>query len=389
MKVLIIGGMGVIGGAITEAAVRAGHDVTVLSRRAPFGKWNAISARYIQGDWKDDDFAGNLVKKGFDVIVDTQIFNEQQMIRSLSIVDNHCKQFIYISTDSVYSRPSNNHSEDREICLDDIKWDYGINKRKAELYLLSHSADYSFGWTVIRPTLTFGDTRIPVGFSSKRGTYTLIDRIENNKPIIRFDDGESKHSLCHVSIFGNAAVCLFLNEKSYGKFYHISDDCSYTYDEIFDVIESIIGEKSISAFLNAERVKKYSSYVYEEMINDKNPMFTLDNTNIKTVCPDVRFHVDLQEVLRETIANLREHREEVGDDDYNMLTDILLLKNRGMIRNQSSAHEVEKYLESIPDIYRRKIKGYGTNAAKNNTIRSIKKALSPIKHLIIKTNNRR
>ena len=165
MKVLIVGGMGVIGGAITEAAVRAGHDVTVLSRRTPFGKWNAISARYIQGDWKDDDFAGNLVKNGFDVIVDTQIFNEQQMIRSLSIVDNHCKQFIYISTDSVYAHPSNNLSEDQDICMGDIKWDYGINKRKAELYLLSHSDDYSFSWTVIRPTLTFGDTRIPVGFS--------------------------------------------------------------------------------------------------------------------------------------------------------------------------------------------------------------------------------
>ena len=63
---------------------------------------------------------------------------------------------------------------------------------------------------------------------------------------------------------------MFLNERSYGKFYHISDDCSYTYDEIFDVIESIVGKKGIYVFLDVERVKKYSSYVYEEMIYDKN-----------------------------------------------------------------------------------------------------------------------
>lgn len=385
MNVLIIGGMGVIGGAITEAAVKAGLDVTVLSRRASFGKWTGLSATYIQGDWKDDKFAGDLVRKGFDVIVDTQIFNEQQMVRSLRVVNNHCSQFIYISTDSVYAHPNENLSEDMDIWLEDIKWNYGINKRKAELYLLSHGADYSFKWTVIRPTLTFGDTRIPVGFSSKRGTYTLIDRIENSKPIIRFDDGKSRHSLCHVSIFGNAAVDLFLNEKSYGCFYHISDDCSYTYDEIFAAIESIVGKKGIYAFLDAGKVKKYNSYVYEEMIYDKNPVFTLDNANIKAICPEVCFHVDIQDVLRETLANLREHRYEVGDDiDYNMLTDILLLKNKSKIRRQSSVNEVMKYLETIPDGYRHEVERYGTNALKQNTIRSIKKTLSPIKHLIIK-----
>lgn len=389
MNVLIIGGMGVIGGAITEAAVKAGLDVTVLSRRASFGKWMGLSATYIQGDWKDDKFAGELVEKGFDVIVDTQIFNEQQMARSLRIVDNHCSQFVYISTDSVYAHPNENLNEEREIRMDDIKWNYGINKRKAELYLLSHSADYCFDWTVIRPTLTFGDTRVPVGFSSKRGTYTLIDRIEKDKPIIRFDDGKSRHSLCHVSIFGNAAVGLFLNEKSYGCFYHISDDCSYTYDEIFATIEKIVGKKGIYTFFDAGKVKKYNSYVYEEMIYDKNPEFTLDNANIKAVCSEVCFHVDLQDVLRETLANLREHRYEVGDDtDYNMLTDILLLKNKSKIRKQDSAPEVMKYLESLSDKYRQEVESYGANATKKNIILGIKKTLRPIKHLI-KKNNRR
>lgn len=33
MKVLVIGGMGVIGGAITEAAVKKGYSVFALSRR--------------------------------------------------------------------------------------------------------------------------------------------------------------------------------------------------------------------------------------------------------------------------------------------------------------------------------------------------------------------
>ena len=386
MKILIIGGMGVIGGAITEAAVNAEYQVVVLSRRAPFGKWNYISARYIQGDWKDENFAENIVKEGFDVIVDTQIFDEQQMARSLNIVNGHCKQFIYISTDSVYARPNDNLSEDQEIQMTDIKWEYGVRKRKAELYLLSCGNKYSFDWTVIRPTLTFGDTRIPVGFSSSRGTYTLIDRIANKKPGIRFDDGKSRHSLCHSSIFGNALIKLFLNEKSYGRFYHIADDCDYSYDDIFDVIENIVGEKGIYVFLDARSVKKYNSYVYEEMVFDKNPEFTLDNKNIKAICPTVHFHVELEEVMKETITNLLEIRKDVGDDlEYNMLTDILLLKNFNQIKNQSSADNVRKYLDSIPYSSRKKIESYGAHAVKNSVICGFKKVLRPIKKWIIKS----
>ena len=112
MNVLIIGGMGVIGGAITKAAIKKGIDVSVVSRRAIFGEWLELGINGIQGDWKDDVFAEKVVKKGYDVIVDTQVFNVDQLKRSLNIANNHCKQYIYISTDSVYEHPAENLSED-------------------------------------------------------------------------------------------------------------------------------------------------------------------------------------------------------------------------------------------------------------------------------------
>ena len=73
--------------------------------------------------------------------------------------------------------------------------EYGIDKRKAELFLLENGEQYSFFWTGVRPTITFGETRIPVGYASKRKTYTLPERILNGKPIIRFDDPSTRHSV--------------------------------------------------------------------------------------------------------------------------------------------------------------------------------------------------
>lgn len=144
MKILIIGGMGIIGGAITKAAAKHNMEVYVLSRRALFGEWLELGVNGIQGNWKDDTLADSVVAEGFDVIVDTQVFNVEQLKRSLHIVNNHCQQYIYISTDSVYEHPAKGLSEEKPIDINKIYWDYGINKRKCELYLLENSDKYNF-----------------------------------------------------------------------------------------------------------------------------------------------------------------------------------------------------------------------------------------------------
>ena len=356
MKVLIIGGMGVIGGAITEAAAKKEIDVYVLSRREPFEKWKELPVHYIQGNWRDDSFAKELVSQYFDVIVDTLIFNEKQLLRSAGIVNGYCTQFVYISTDSVYKHPNENLCEDDNIDLEDVKWSYGYNKRMAELCLLSHSSDYKFYWTVIRPTITFGDTRIPVGYSSKRNTFTLADRIIEGKPIIRFDDPESKHALCHTSIFGEAVCELFLKDSAASQCYHISDDKAYTYDEIFAAIEDVIGKKGIYIHFPTEVVRKYSHSLYEEMIYDKDPTFILNNIKIKEMCPDVVFHKDISEAMSSTINYLKAHRDQLGEDsDYNLISDVILLKCIERIKDENERKEVEKYISGFSKEYIRKL----------------------------------
>ena len=301
MKVLIIGGMGVIGGAITTAASKHGHDITVVSRRELTSEWNLPGVCGISGNWKDKDFASNVVKEVFDVIVDTQVFDVKQIIRSMDIVNGHCKQYIYISTDSVYKHPAMELREDEPIDFKDIYWDYGIKKREAELYLLNNGDRYDFNWSVIRPTITFGNTRIPVGYASRRNTYTLAERILSGKPIIRFDNPDSRHAVCHTSVFGEATVGMFLNEKAYGQFLHISDDYAFTYGEIFEAIESALGKKGIYISVPTDSIKNLSRNVYEEMVYDKNPDFILDNSKIKDISPNVNYLIDMKEAMKEVL----------------------------------------------------------------------------------------
>lgn len=397
MKVLIIGGMGVIGGAITEAAVRKGMDVFVLSRRPLFGKYKQLKLTGIQGDWQNDELAKNVVSQNFDVIVDTQIFFKKQLIRSLNIVNGYCKQFIYISTDSVYVHPGENVSEDISIDFKDLKWWYGYHKRDCELYLINNSNKYSFFWTAIRPTVTFGDTRIPVGFASKRNNYTLPERLIQGKPIILFDKPETRHSICHVSIFGDAATDLFLNSQAERQFYHISDDYNYTYSEIFSVLEKILGVKGKYVHLSSEVLKKYSKGLYEEMIYDKDPTFTLDNKKIKTISPRTDFHSDLEKVLTSTLSYLKLNSKS-EDKDYNLITDTLLLKNRNQMSSSEEKAYADEYIKTLNSKRIAEINSYDRkqtikfllnpmNRLLHFIIKPVKYVLRPVKHFITAKKN--
>lgn len=372
MKVLIIGGMGVIGGAITEAAAKKSEmDVYVCSRRHLFGKYLNLRVKGIQGDWRDDSFAKHIVADNYDVIVDTQIFTKKQLIRTMSIVNGHCTQFVYISTDSVYVHPAKGKTEDDPIDLKQLKWKYGFDKRDAELYLESHSNDYSFYWTVIRPTVTFGDTRLPVGFASKRDTNTLVNRILDGKPVILFDDINTKHSICHTSIFGSAVANLFLNENAKNQAFHVSDDKAYTYLEVFHTIEDILGIKGNYVHLSSRYLKKYNKNIYEEMIYDKDPEFTLDNTKIKTVSPETNYHPDIYEILKPTVLRLKQSSE--IDVEYDMLTDLLLLQHKKVIKDASEKDIAEKYLASLAPEYKTELKHYGLSVITQTALKPVKR----------------
>lgn len=380
MKVLIIGGMGVIGGAITKAAAQKKIDVYVLSRRDLFGEWLNLGVTGIKGDWKNDEFARKVVKEDFDVIIDTQVFDEKQLIRSLEIADGHCKQYIYISTDSIYAHPAENLIEDDPIDLREVHWDYGIDKLKAELYLVNHGDKYKFFWTGIRPTITFGNTRIPVGYATKRNTYTLAERILEGKPIIRFDDPKTRHAVCHTSIFGAAAVSLLLNEKAAGQFFHISDDYAYSYDEIFDAIEKVLGAKGIYVHVPTESIKLYSRSLYEEMIYDKNPEFTLNNNKIKSMAPSVNYHMDIIEVMSSTLSYLDNHKKDSeGDDEYNLITDNILLTYVNNIDDAGLKNKVNKYIEGFSKDYLEQLRGFRKKRKVDTLLYPLKKCKCKIK----------
>lgn len=375
MKVLIIGGMGIIGSAITEASCNKGYEVYILSRRPVTTCFQKMGAKGIQGDWKNEEFVIKLLSDKFDVIVDTLIFSPEELMRDLRLVDNNCTQFIYISTDAVYNHPANGTNEETIIDLSKLEWDYGHKKREAEMELCIHGKEHSFFWTVVRPTMTYGDRRVPVGFGSRKNEWSLIERIKDGKPILNFDTG-CLHAMCHATTFGNAAVDLFLNENAYGEFFHISDDHSVRYEDVYQIIGKLFGRSPVIITVSTDFLKTLSPAKYTEMVFDKNPEFTLDNRKIKAISPNVDYAINLEKAIESEVNFLRENYSSLPEDkDYNILTDIILLSYKEMQLSEVQFKQVEQYLSTLSPTYISSLKKHRVKC-------QVKKVIRPIYRLL-------
>lgn len=359
-RVLIIGGTGRIGTCIAEEACLQGYDVNILTRgnipiHSKDNQYNVIT-----GDWKNDLFAKKIFEDYYDVVIDTLIFNVDQLKRDLSIVNNNCKHFYYISTDSVYARPGIEVREDDSIDETKVLWNYGINKRKAEKYLLAHRNEYDFMITILRPVLTFGDTRIPFGFAAKDEQYYIIKRIKENKPILLMNDGGSKHSICHDSLFGKVTVSTFHKKSSGIDFIHIANDGSFTFDEIAKSLGNVLGKAPLIVHIDAEDLSKIDRNLYQEMIYDKIPTFTVDNTKDKLYYQGPEYSLDLLKVLKSAVLYMENNPILTNKkDDYDLLCDALILHNKKKYIKENP--ELSNYVNSFDSDYVKKLKIYYRN----------------------------
>lgn len=380
MKVLVIGGAGIIGTGIVEAAAEAGHDVVALSRQNTPIQKELPNVKRLRADWSDTNSAKAIINEGggqnYDVIVDGLIFNREQLIRDLEILSGHCAQFVYISTAGVYEQPHHNASEDAPKRLEKLKWSYSHNKRDAEIYIEQNQDRYSCGITIIRPPYTYGRTRIPVAVVGRFNQYTLIDRMLKRKPIVFIDDGKHPRCVTHISTLAGGTLGTFMNKQAIGQAYHVCDDVSYTWEDVIETVGEIVGVKPDIVHVPVEALRIYHSGLYDEIRYNKMAEVTLDNSKIKAVSPGVNYRVPLREGLSETVRHLQENYSRKPLDEYfNFMCDAILARHKEFGLHDSESGMAEKYIRSLSPDYLKLLMRF-------TQMKKVARALGPVKRLI-------
>jgi nucleoside-diphosphate-sugar epimerase len=281
MKVLFIGGTGLISTACASLAVEKGVQLTLLNRgtsmRSP-----VTGANLLQADIHDPvSLRKALTGQDFDTVVDWIAFTPEDIQRDIDLFTGKTGQFVFISSASAYQTPVSNLPIRESTLLDNPFWEYSRNKIACEELLVREYRTNKFPFTIVRPSHTYDQTSVPV-----EGGYTVIDRMLKGKPVIVHGDGTSIWTLTHNTDFAKGLVGLLGNPRARGETFHITSDEWLTWNQIYQTLAEAAGVTPQLVHIPSDLIAAYDSTIGDSLMGDKTHCAIFDNTKIKQVVPE-------------------------------------------------------------------------------------------------------
>ncbi len=288
MKVLFIGGTGLISSACSEAVIKRGMDLTLLNRNSqtkyPLPKGAQALIADIHGD--ETFLARLLEKQNFDVVVDWIAYTPQDIERDLRLFNGRTGQFVFISSASAYQKPPSHYRITEETPLENPFWNYSRNKIACEDLLMHAYQQQGFPVTIVRPSLTYGPSQIPLCVGSWNHPYTVVDRIKKGRKIIIPGDGTSLWVLTWNEDFATGFLGLLGRKQAIGQAYHITSDEVLTWNQIYLEVGRAVGMDLDIVHVPSELLAAYDPEQVGSLIGDKMNSSVFDNSKIKELVPE-------------------------------------------------------------------------------------------------------
>lgn len=316
MKILLIGGTGTISMAITRLLAEQGHDVILLNR----GSRNdniPENVRTIQCDISDEKAAAEKLKDmSFDCVGQFIGFVPAQVERDIRLFSGKTKQYIYISSASAYQKPVSDCVITESTPLSNPHWQYSRDKIACEELLMKNYRENGFPVTIVRPSHTYDERSVPLGVHGDKGSWQVVKRIMEGKPVIIHGDGSSLWTITHNSDFAKAYAGLVGNIHAIGQAFHITSDESVTWDQIYSIIADELGVELKACHVPSDWLCDIGPYDFEgTLIGDKTNTVIFDNSKIKRAVPDFRATVRADQGIRATVRYILAHKECQNDDE--------------------------------------------------------------------------
>jgi len=243
MKVLFIGGTGLISTAIARQLLQAGHEVTLFNRgkspnRLPEG------AQEIQGDRKDyAAFEKAFDGQHYDVAVDMVAFHPDESASAVRAFSGKVGQFIHCSTVCVYSGPVTQIPTTETEPFHSIGG-YGKNKIECEKLLMAAHAAGKLPVTIMRPSHSYGEGgNLTRSFGAFGAAGSFVTRMRAGKPLIVQGDGSGLWAACHVDDVARGFIGVMQNPKCLGQAYNITGDEWMTWNTYYEQVAEVIGAR--------------------------------------------------------------------------------------------------------------------------------------------------
>jgi len=241
MRILIIGGTGLISNSITRQLLESGHDVTHYNRGKTAGLGEPTPT--IEGDRRDRErFAEQMRAEGeWDAVIDMICYLPEDAQQDLAAFAGRAGQLIVCSTIDVYAKPAARYPITEAEPHAPLN-DYARNKSLCEGILLGASSS-AMPVTIIRAGHTYGPGSVHRGHvvTCFGGRSTVADRIRKGKPIIVHGDGNSFWTSCHADDVARGFGGALGNSECHGKAYHVPGEEWLSWNRYFAIVAEAMG----------------------------------------------------------------------------------------------------------------------------------------------------
>ena len=315
LNLLIIGGTGIISSAVTELLAAQNHSLYMLNRGLHSRSFHKAVIPLVC-DINDEKNVKELIRGlFFDCVIDFTIQLPSEIRRDYEYFQDSTRQFIFISSSSVYRRPLSSYQVTESTPVYNPYWDYAQNKLACEEELQTLYRTCNFPMTIVRPGHTYNETWLPLCISGAKGCWTVIRRILEEKPTIIPGDGSSLWSVTNHRDFARALSGLIGNPQAIGETVNISSDEVLTWNQIYHTIADTLGVPLHPFYVSSMFLDQAGPYGLKRCLTgERTQSIVFQNDKLKRLSPGFRAKIPFAAGIRQSLEYLLTHPEEQVED---------------------------------------------------------------------------
>jgi nucleoside-diphosphate-sugar epimerase len=295
VKVLFIGGSGVISSACAREAAGAGIDLYVLNRGQSTQRPLPAGVTQLRADVRNPasvrDVIGDL---DFDSVVDWVAFTTEHVQSDIDLFRDRTGQYVFISSASAYQTPPARLPVTESTPLRNPFWQYSRDKIACEDLLVAEYRGTGFPATIVRPSHTYDKTLVPF-----EGRWTMLGRMLAGKPVIVHGDGTSLWTMTHNTDFARGFVPLLGHPRTLGEAFQITSDDFLTWDQIAYAFAAALGVTARVVHVPSDAIAAADPEWGAGLLGDKAHSLVFDNSKLRSIVPGWRALIPFERGARE------------------------------------------------------------------------------------------
>ena len=325
MRILIIGGTGTISSAITRQLAASGQDLWLLNRGTRKQEVPAGVKQIVADISNEEEVKRLLGDMQFDAVCEFIGFVPEQVERDIRLFKGRTRQYVYISSASAYNNPASNHVINEGTTLANPYWEYSRNKIACEELLMKEYRENAFPVTIVRPSHTYCERSVPVSVHGLKGSWQVLKRMIDGKPVVVQGDGSSLWTLTWNEDFARGFIGLLGNPKAIGEAFQIMSDESLTWNQVYKCVADALGVAFHPYYVSSEFLAAVAPKEYDftgNLLGDKSVTVVFDCSKLKRVVPGFQATTRFHEGVRRCVDYLLSHPElQVEDEEFDAWCD--------------------------------------------------------------------